>query len=135
MSVLIVPYGIETTLQQDYWRCSNCLNCTLWNWNLLAYWDIFKNYYVLIVPYGIETILVLRFLLSTLVLIVPYGIETWFAQGPCNYDQVLIVPYGIETARWRSFSARWAGLNCTLWNWNSLSTSFPCHRGCVISKF
>ena len=76
LSVLIVPYGIETNTSH---------RATF-------------NFFVLIVPYGIETSDSILKRPLYLVLIVPYGIETdrllVFIMKVLN---VLIVPYGIET--------------------------------------
>ena len=75
-SVLIVPYGIETSQRLQVGCISQCVNCTLWNWNQGEYQFLFYTGNVLIVPYGIETWLHHAAVPLYPVLIVPYGIET-----------------------------------------------------------
>ncbi len=94
--LLIVPYGIETTLIAPFLECAVLL---------------------LIVPYGIETLYRPQTALKTCLLIVPYGIETYEAEGfIALVNKLLIVPYGIETYE-NVLPLEVAGaFNRTLWN-------------------
>ena len=56
-NLLIVPYGIETSIFKSLWV---------------------QKVFLLIVPYGIETLLSSPSSCSIILLIVPYGIETLF---------------------------------------------------------
>ena len=49
--VLIVPlWNWNIIAYYDIFKNYYVLIVPLWNWNFLGYYDIFKNYYVLIVP-------------------------------------------------------------------------------------
>ena len=79
LEVLIVPSGIETTMQII---------------NQLSFHD------VLIVPSGIETPKVVVCAFGDIkVLIVPSGIETYLRGAVAHGGNVLIVPSGIETTK------------------------------------
>ena len=75
-TLLIVPYGIETTVTFSSPESAPSL---------------------LIVPYGIETYYHDTPVLVLGLLIVPYGIETHLTVGATLENSLLIVPYGIET--------------------------------------
>ena len=53
--LLIVPYGIETSVLILYIIAKSTFNCTLWNWNLYNVMLPKNCLPLLIVPYGIET--------------------------------------------------------------------------------
>ena len=75
-NLLIVPYGIETTVSSSFLR----------------------RVALLIVPYGIETSLSpAPWSGPWCLLIVPYGIETSYRHSGKGAAELLIVPYGIET--------------------------------------
>ena len=126
VSVLIVPYGIETWSNEQAREIQDCFNRTLWNWNISSIFDGRAEQIVLIVPYGIETFWYWPFqALLRFVLIVPYGIETRYKNLVVELEAVLIVPYGIETVQ--CFVAKlWKRhrFNRTLWNWNFFITCY-----------
>ena len=76
-NLLIVPYGIETSLYIQYIMMLK----------------------LLIVPYGIETSYHWSLAAACILLIVPYGIETMGIHFTLEHllKHLLIVPYGIET--------------------------------------
>ena len=104
---------------------------------------------ILIVPYGIETGSVSYYSLAMLILIVPYGIETGQGQIQAFLWIILIVPYGIETYKWIVLQYKWVVIlivpygietdykgmtkrmwndfNCTLWNWNFVTSPYTLH--------
>ena len=59
--LLIVPYGIETSVFFPLPLYDCPFNCTLWNWNTLTQQAIQQAESLLIVPYGIETIKEFKF--------------------------------------------------------------------------
>ncbi len=77
-TLLIVPYGIETFAAGYACGAPPAFNRTLWNWNVAVTKTVVYHAFLLIVPYGIETAYTSTLVQKTVwLLIVPYGIETY----------------------------------------------------------
>ena len=96
-TLLIVPYGIETSEALFSLFMATAFNRTLWNWNeavprpfanLPAFNRTLWNWNKITIDIQDD---------CDILLIVPYGIETWSQTFGSGDEILLIVPYGIET--------------------------------------
>ena len=117
--VLIVPYGIETWTIFSVRLDRRCVNCTLWNWNLVLFMHKRNMFCVNCTLWNWN---VLEYLMNKVSWSVNCTLWNWNISNTCpctSSSHVLIVPYGIETVvSWVQICQPQKGVNCTLWNWN-----------------